>query len=176
MFLIAEINDGLVKNIVPTQLKFPELGDCQITDEFALTNSCLNVIEDEVYNDSFYNKIDVAPFIQDNKVYTYRLVEKSEEERQQQLGKAVSDFSFYLLELSQQLLDDFAKTRRYDSILSAISYLDSDVEAFKNDAIRCKQLRDLVWTTTIGIITASDFNLMPVDEFKALLPELIWNN
>lgn len=176
MFLIAEIDNGLVKNIIPTQLKFPELGNCELSDEFAITNSCLNVIEDEIYDNSFYNKIDVAPFIHGNKVYIYRLVEKSEEEKQQQLGKAVSDFSFYLLELSQQLLDDFARTRRYDSILSAISYLDSDVEAFKNDAIRCKQLRDLVWTTTISIITANDFNLMSIDEFKALLPELTWNN
>lgn len=174
MFLVAEIQNGEVINILPTQLRFPELGDCRPDYEFLVNTSCLNVASLSGFDDFNYSKIDTAPFIENNEVYTYRLVEKSEEDKQKEYGQAITKLSFELLDLTQTLLDDFARTRRYDSILSAISYSDSSVPKYKADALRCKELRDLTWETAIGIITANDFSMMSKADFINLLPKLEW--
>lgn len=45
----------------------------------------------------------------------------------------------------QERLDAFARERGYDGIVSAITYRDSVVEQFRNDANRCINIRDTSW-------------------------------
>ena len=46
---------------------------------------------------------------------------------------------------TQQRLDDFAKTRGYDSILSACTYATSQVAEFAAEGQYCVNVRDLTW-------------------------------
>lgn len=176
MFLIAKIENGFIVEIVPVQLRFPELGDSLPSEDLLNINSYLNVIEDEYVDSLNFTKIVVEPYIKDNKVYTYTLVEKSVEEKHIDRVKRVESCKQEILTFTQEYLDDFAKTKHYDSILSVISYLDSTVEEYRNDAMRCRDLRDSIWAITVDTITKIDFRMEHIEDFKILLPKLTWNN
>lgn len=77
----------------------------------------------------------------------------------------------------QAYIDTFAHTRDYDNAIYCISYKDSIVPRFKNDAKRMMVYRDLCWAI------ATDFNLKyksgererpTLEEIMNALPELSW--
>lgn len=77
----------------------------------------------------------------------------------------------------QAYIDNFAHTRDYDNAIYCISYKDSIVPRFKNDAKRMMVYRDLCWAI------ATDFNLKyksgererpTLEEIMNALPELSW--
>lgn len=79
--------------------------------------------------------------------------------------------------LIQQRLDDFARTRGYDSILSACTYATSTTPQFKAEGQRCVELRDATWAKATEIMQAvqSGARSMPTwDELQAELPVLEW--
>ncbi len=75
------------------------------------------------------------------------------------------------VETVQKRLDDFAKTRGYDNIMSACSYVSSTNEQFAGEGKRCVELRDRTWEKCYSIITDSS---PAIDELIALLPDLVW--
>ena len=78
----------------------------------------------------------------------------------------------------QQRLDDFARTRNYDSILSACTYATSTVAKFKTEGQACVNLRDATWAAAYNILAevqAGD-RPMPVSiaDIEADLPAAVW--
>lgn len=82
-----------------------------------------------------------------------------------------------MVALIQQRLDSFAQEHGYDSILSACTYIASQVPKFKADAERCVLARDLTWATAyevLGAVQAGQRALPSWDELLAELPKLSW--
>lgn len=78
----------------------------------------------------------------------------------------------------QQRLDDFARTRNYDSILSACTYATSTVPKFKAEGQACVNLRDATWAaayTILADVQAGD-RPMPasIADIEADLPAAVW--
>lgn len=77
----------------------------------------------------------------------------------------------------QQRLDDFAKTRGYDGIMSACSYFGSSNPRFKAEADRALQLRDDTWAACYAILNevlAGNRPVPTLDEIVSELPALTW--
>jgi hypothetical protein len=83
-----------------------------------------------------------------------------------------------LEEQVQFRLDAFAKTRGYNSIMSACSYVNSTVESYKIEAEYAVQARDLTWAKLFEIIGEMEAGTREKDQsFQELekdLPELVW--
>lgn len=73
----------------------------------------------------------------------------------------------------QQRLDDFAKTRGYDGILSAASYATSSVAKFAAEGQYAIEARDATWVKFYEIIGQT---IPSLDELMAQLPVLSWKN
>jgi len=78
----------------------------------------------------------------------------------------------------QKRLDDFAKTRNYDGILSACTYSSSSVAQFATEGQYCVNARDLTWSKLNQILTQVHLQLrsMPTGyaDIEAELPVLEW--
>lgn len=86
-------------------------------------------------------------------------------------------------ELSSQIqarLDNFAATRKYDSIMSACTYVTSSVPKFKAEADYCVAVRDATWATAYTILGQVLGGQRPrpasIEDFVAELPPLAWPN
>lgn len=81
-------------------------------------------------------------------------------------------------ERTQQRLDDFAKTRLYDGILSACTYADSPTPKFATEGQYCVARRDATWVTLHAIMAAVEAAQRPMPacyaEIEAELPALEW--
>lgn len=79
---------------------------------------------------------------------------------------------------TQQRLDDFAKTRNYDGIMSCCTYASSSNLNFKAEADYCISARDATWTTIYQILADVENNVRPLpasyEEIQAELPVLQW--
>lgn len=79
--------------------------------------------------------------------------------------------------LAQERLDNFARTRNYDSILSACSYSGSAVPRFAIEGDYAVVARDATWARCyelLGQVLAGAIQQPTLDEFDALLPVLEW--
>ena len=79
----------------------------------------------------------------------------------------------------QQRLDDFARTRNYDNILSACTYATSTVPKFAAEGQYCVDARDATWATCYAILddVQSEVRIMPtMEQVMTELPVLEWPN
>ena len=79
----------------------------------------------------------------------------------------------------QNHLDDFAKTRNYDGILSASTYATSVVPKFKAEGQYAVEARDATWAKCYEILAAVEGGTRPMptmEELIAELPVLTWPN
>lgn len=80
----------------------------------------------------------------------------------------------------QARLDNFAKTRNYDSILSAATYATSNVPKFRAEGQFAVDLRDSTWSALYSILADVETGKRPVptsiSDIEQLLPSLIWPN
>ena len=77
----------------------------------------------------------------------------------------------------QKRLDDFARTRNYDGILSAATYATSAVAKFKAEGQYAVEARDATWAKGYEILAAVQAGTRPaptLDELAAELPALAW--
>lgn len=77
----------------------------------------------------------------------------------------------------QQHLDNFARTRNYDGILSAATYATSAVPKFKAEGQYAVEARDATWAKCYEILAAVEAGTCPMptlDELLAELPKLVW--
>lgn len=78
----------------------------------------------------------------------------------------------------QQRLDDFARQRNYDGILSACTYATSTVAKFKAEGQACVNLRDATWSAAYDILAQVQAGTRPmpqsIADIEADLPPLVW--
>lgn len=78
----------------------------------------------------------------------------------------------------QSRLDEFAKTRAYDGILSACTYATSNVPKFATEGQYCVNKRDETWAVCYTILAEIEAETRPIpktfSEIEPLLPELVW--
>lgn len=79
---------------------------------------------------------------------------------------------------TQQRLDDFARTRNYDGILSACTYATSTVPQFAAEGQYCVERRDATWAKLYNIMTEVEAGTRPMPtgyaDIEAELPSLVW--
>lgn len=79
----------------------------------------------------------------------------------------------------QQRLDDFARTRNYDGILSAATYASSTVPKFSAEGQCAVAARDATWAACYQILAAVESGSRPMptlEQILAELPALAWTN
>lgn len=84
----------------------------------------------------------------------------------------------------QSRLDEFARTRNYDNILSACTYATSAVPKFKAEGQYCVQARDATWAAAYEVMDkvkagnwpSNGAHQMPADiaDIASALPSLVW--
>lgn len=82
-----------------------------------------------------------------------------------------------IVQATQARLDDFARTRGYDSILSACTYATSPTAKFATEGQYCVQQRDATWAKLYQILTEVEAGTRPIptwEEVEAELPALVW--
>ena len=72
----------------------------------------------------------------------------------------------------QAHLDNFAKTRNYDGILSAASYANSAVPKFRAEGQYAAEMRDAVWAKGYEIMDAVLAGARPMPDLEEVLAEL----
>lgn len=79
---------------------------------------------------------------------------------------------------TQQRLDDFARTRNYDGILSACTYASSGVPKFAGEGQYCVDARDSTWATLYTFMAEVQLGTKPMPtgyaDVEPLLPALAW--
>ena len=78
----------------------------------------------------------------------------------------------------QKYLDEFARTKTYDSILSACTYATSTFPKFAAEGQYCVQMRDACWGVVAQIESDVLAGVRPIpsgfEDVKAELPALAW--
>ena len=82
------------------------------------------------------------------------------------------------MQQTQQRLDDFARTRNYDGILSACTYATSAVPKFAAEGQYAVQARDATWAALYAFMADVQVGTQPVptgfEDVEPLLPPLAW--
>jgi hypothetical protein len=77
-----------------------------------------------------------------------------------------------------QRLNDFARGRGYDNMLSACTYASSGVPKFRDEGQACVALRDATWSAVFGILGAAQLGSVPmptsIADIADQLPALAW--
>jgi enamine deaminase RidA (YjgF/YER057c/UK114 family) len=83
-----------------------------------------------------------------------------------------------IVNATQKRLDDFAKTRNYDSILSACTYATSTVVKFSTEGQYCVEARDATWSKLYEILAEVQAETRPMpsgySDIESELPVLQW--
>ena len=72
----------------------------------------------------------------------------------------------------QKHLDDFARTRGYDGIMSAATYATSTVPKFKAEGQYAVEARDATWAKCYEVLAAVEAGSSPMPTLEELLAEL----
>lgn len=83
-----------------------------------------------------------------------------------------------VVQAAQQRLDDFAKTRNYDGILSACTYATSTMPKFATEGQYAVQARDATWAALYALLADVQAGMRPVPasfaDVEPMLPPLEW--
>lgn len=91
---------------------------------------------------------------------------------------AVAALQTDIVDQTQARLDAFARTRKYDSILSACTYATSAVPKFQGEGQYAVNARDSTWATLYTLMAEVQSGTRPMPtsftEVETLLPALAW--
>lgn len=83
-----------------------------------------------------------------------------------------------VVQATQARLDDFARTRNYDGILSACTYATSSVPKFAEEGQYAVQVRDATWAALYALLAEVQAGTRPAPasfaDVQPLLPALEW--
>lgn len=127
------------------------------------------------YDSTTHRVVEVTPELIDGKWFVaYDLVPLTTSELEQ-VAQAVQST---VTAEAQHRLDTFARTRFYDSMLSACSYATSTVPRLKAEGQYCVEARDATWETLYGILGEVVAGTRPVPrslaDIESELPVLAW--
>lgn len=110
------------------------------------------------------------PIQQDGKwVQSWDVVPMSTEE----IAESIQQLQAQIVNATQQRLDDFARARGYDSILSACTYATSTVPRFQADGQYCVNARDATWGRLYQMLGEVEAGQRPMPaSFAEVEPEL----
>jgi hypothetical protein len=81
---------------------------------------------------------------------------------------------------TQTKLDNFAKTRDYDDIKSAVGYAGCSVTKFDQEGTYCRDIRAQTWQKLYQILQEVETGVRPIpssfQDIEPLLPPLAWPN
>lgn len=177
-------------------------------DAFLEENGCLRVVESLPFDAGTHYLKMVPPYASGGVVYTValvrltpapafnRLVEKVVELEPSLIdGELVQQWSVVpltdeekataaravqndIVTNTQKRLDDFARTRNYDNILSACTYATSTVPKFAAEGQYCVNARDSTWATLYQVMAEVQAGTRPMPsgyaDIEPLLPVLEW--
>lgn len=148
-----------------------------LTDEVLATLQVLPVADVAVpaFNPLTHRAAEQAPAFSNGRwerQWTVVALNQEEQGQQQQALMA------WIVQRTQQRLDDFAKTRNYDGVLSLCTYATSSVPKFALEAQRGVDLRDATWATLYQILADVEAQTRPIPsgfaDIEADLPALEW--
>ena len=94
------------------------------------------------------------------------------------LVKSPEELKSEIVAATQQRLDDFARTRGYDGILSACTYATSTVPKFQAEGQYCVNARDATWAKLYQILAEVEAGTRPMPsgyaDIEPELPVLEW--
>lgn len=97
---------------------------------------------------------------------------------QQEQDRAKWDLQQEVVDATQRRLDDFAKTRQYDGILSACTYSTSPTQKFQTEGQYCVTQRDATWAKLYEMLAEVEAGTRPIpqsfEDIEPELPALVW--
>lgn len=97
---------------------------------------------------------------------------------QEEVLAYLSELKQEIVSQVQQRLDNFAKTKGYDSILSACTYANSSTSEFAEEGKYCVSIRDNIWLKLYEILAEVEAGTRPIPQTYAdiepELPVLSW--
>lgn len=98
----------------------------------------------------------------------------------EEIQKRKYDLVSSYVDKTQDRLDEFARTRNYDGILSACTYATSPTLKFSTEGQYCVEVRDATWGMLYVILAEVEAGTRPIPnnwtEIETLLPQLTWPN
>lgn len=96
----------------------------------------------------------------------------------EELNQRKQQIQDQIVAATQTRLDDFARTRNYDSILSASTYATSPTAKFQQEGQYAVQARDATWAALYSILADVLAGTRPMptgyEEIEPELPALVW--
>ena len=177
---IAIVNNSVIAEMGDIRAMFPNVS-FPITgpdSAFLSENSAMEVIQWTPFDPTTEKQETAEPYIKDGKVYTCKTVLKTTEELAEDTAKAQEVFTASIVSQVQAKLDNFAKTRNYDGILSACTYATSTIPQFKAEGQKCVELRDATWSALYGLLADVNAGSTPAPtsfaDVESVLPEFVW--
>lgn len=127
-------------------------------------------------NDAFSQTVvEVAPALQNDQwVQQWVVRSATSEEIESRKAILIADISAQ----TQARLDNFARTRAYDGILSACTYVSSTVQKFQVEGQYCVESRDATWAKLYEIMAEVEAGTRPMPssyaDIESDLPALVW--
>ena len=127
------------------------------------------------YNPATHAVREVAPVdgVQQWEVYPLPAEEQAANE-----AAAAQALQQSIVDATQQRLDEFARTRNYDGILSACTYATSALPKFAAEGQYAVQARDATWAALYAFMADVQAGTQPVpsgfEDVEPLLPPLAW--
>ncbi len=116
-----------------------------------------------------------TPVLRDGKWYIGYVVRSLDATELQQKA---DEFKEQIIQSAQTRLDEFARTRGYDGILSACTYASSTVPKFQAEGQYCVDARDNTWATLYTILSEVESGIRPspiaYSDLEPELPVLTW--
>lgn len=179
--LIAKINDGVVGEIgkpgeIFPNVAFPVNGP---TQDFLQENSCLEINLWKSYNSITEKLVSCDPYIENNWVYLVTVENKTQEELDIDIQLKNSQLQETVVNSTQNRLDTFARTKNYDGIMSACTYVTDPSLIFSAEGQRAVELRSATWSKLYEILAEVQAGIRPVPtsflDIEPELPTLSWN-
>ena len=110
--------------------------------------------------------------------YKWRIDQLTPEQIAANQAAAQAAFISMVTANTQTRLDDFARTRNYDGILSACTYASSPSPTFAAEGQYCVNQRDATWAALYSLMAQVQAGQRPMpttwEEVEVLLPVLTW--
>lgn len=154
---------------------FPPSGP---TDEFLAEQGYAKVNAFKAHDSATQKLVNADPYYEAPWVYTVQVVDKTDDEIAADQAAKTKVLQDSIVAATQQRLDDFARTRNYDGILSACTYASSTVSKFQIEGQYCVVARDNTWEKLYQIMGEIQSGVRPMPssflDIEPELPPLAW--
>ena len=175
--LIAKVN-----NPVPVDYKqafpntsFPLSGP---SDEFLASEGYAKVNAFKDHDRATQKLVTTEPYYEAPWVYTVQVADKTAEQIAAEQAAAAQALQAGIVQATQQRLDDFARTRNYDGILSLCTYATSSVPKFAAEGQYGVEARDATWAKLYAVLAEVEGGTRPMpsgySDIEGELPALVW--